>query len=76
MAAPVIGGLALGAGAILLGVGAIVLPFYGGYKLHTRIKRAKEAKRNLCYRLEWMKRIEEMRQKGKPSWNALLRLRY
>ena len=45
MAAPVLGGLALGVGAIIASVGLVVLPFYGSYKLHQKLQQRKQAKR-------------------------------
>lgn len=46
MAAPILGGLALGAGAVVAGIGLVVLPFYGGYKLHKKLQHTRQMKRH------------------------------
>jgi len=46
LAAPILGGLALGAGAVVAGIGLVVLPFYGGYKLHKKLQHTRQMKRH------------------------------
>lgn len=44
LAAPLLGGLAIGAGAVVAGLGLVALPFYGGYRLHKKLRRRKNMK--------------------------------
>ena len=64
LAAPVLGGLALGAGACILGVGLLVLPFYGSYRLHRKIQRQKRMKRQRKLREEMWKKLMENLKRG------------
>jgi len=61
----VLGGLAVGAGAIVIGVGAaIVLPIYGAYRLHLKLQQQKRAKRERKAREEMWKKLEDMQNRG------------
>lgn len=53
LAAPIVGGLALGAGAVALGLGLVVLPFYGGYKLHKLVKQRRMEKEDKTMERRW-----------------------
>lgn len=45
LVAPVVAGLAVGGAALFVGFGTIAAPFYGGYKLHKRLKLRKQQER-------------------------------
>ncbi|XP_035659765.1 E3 ubiquitin-protein ligase RNF19A-like [Branchiostoma floridae] len=45
VAAPVLAGLAVGAGSLLVGVGTFVLPVYGGYRLFKKYKAVQAQKK-------------------------------
>ncbi|XP_019632791.1 PREDICTED: E3 ubiquitin-protein ligase RNF19B-like [Branchiostoma belcheri] len=60
VAAPVLAGLAVGAGSLLVGVGTFVLPVYGGYRLFKKYKavRAQKKRRRFQRRLRSQGRLE------------------
>ena len=64
VAAPIIAGLAIGAGVVVLGIGVIALPFYGSYKLHQHMKQRKNAKKHRKMVADWHQKLSDMRNMG------------
>ncbi|XP_013397941.1 uncharacterized protein LOC106164543 [Lingula anatina] len=67
LAAPLLAGLAIGAGGVLLGIGAIALPFYASYKLHKFISHKKMLKRQRRRQEEIKRRMQQMRDEYKRN---------
>ena len=75
LAVPALGALALGAGALVAGVGLLVLPFYGSYKLHQKLQRRKRAARQRRARQDTWRKLEDMQRRG-TFWTIISHLAY
>ncbi len=67
MVAPIVGGLAMAAGVLVLGFGAIALPFYGGYKIRQKLEDRKHRIRHQQAAAEWRAKLEAIRKKGEQT---------